>query len=314
MASHARTLVVLISVWPVVLGLALGGCGKSGGKPGGDAQAQARERGGDSERSDGSPDTRRAVHVGTTEELLGALGPDRVIVLEAGEYVLPGPSDDAEGDHSYTHKFEGLVFLNLKNTTFRCEGEEPAVLLAEEIMLPVLTLKHSEGVTFENIRMGHVENDDMFCAGVVLACTGCKNLTLDSCGLFGCGGYGLDLNRVDGLRFQDSSVYDCKFLIVQAVRCTGLEFTDSEFRDNRLFSHGFSMTDCGTVRMTRCRAWGNTRTRSGPTPLFDIDNFSTSGETPASISNPTRVELVGCDLQDAGTEAFANKPELIVGG
>jgi len=197
--------------------LALAGCG------GGDTPINAR--------------IKDEIAVTTMEEFLDALGSNRTIRLDAEILV-----SEAEISYSGLARWEGsdlfrwenvydgweLTIQGVKDLTIRC-GPKGSLTTKPRYSF-VLCFEGCEGVTLEGLTVGHTVGG--VCAGGVLRFTGCKDVKIKDCDLYGCGTEGLLLEDVDGLSMEGGSIYECTSDIMTVSDSKNLAFKGCAFRDN----------------------------------------------------------------------------------
>ncbi|MDP6543615.1 MAG: right-handed parallel beta-helix repeat-containing protein [Phycisphaerae bacterium] len=197
----------------------------------------------------------RVIRVGTVEELISAIGPDRYIAILPGRYDL---SSVAQRQMKYVlwskvHDGYELIIRNVRG--LKLIGlDEPVKILAKPRYANVLSFTNCRNIHLQNLVLGHTPEG--YCTGGVVRMTKCSGVRIYSCNLFGCGIEGLELREVKGLEFYNSVIRDCTYGIMTVVSSSNIIFNDSIFMQNREFG-GFTFTDSRNVRLERCVIEGN---------------------------------------------------------
>lgn len=236
----------------------------------------------------------KSIEVSSAEDFIKALGSDRTIVIEPGTYNLTPALDkmffqkdlprvdyrveDYDGSTAaIADIFDGkeLCLLNLSNLTIKCPSiKNRAELQVEPRYAFVFYLNGCDGISFENIVMGHTEGG--YCDGGVIDLNDCANISFSNCDLYGCGTEGICAEVTEGLKFFDSSIHDCTYDIMTIGECDNFLFKDSEFYSNREFSL-FNIHESDRISFKDCIIRNNDGT------LFFVDEES-------------NVELDGCTI------------------
>ena len=206
---------VLAAVLALVL---LAGCGAAAG-PKGQQEAAVEFT------SDAAAD---AVRVSTVDEFLSAIAPNTTIVLEAGEYDLSTASDYGADTHSSWYSWNGvfstdgvaaeLVIQNVDGLTLRGAGLEETMIAAVPRYANVIKFTGCKNLTVSDLTAGHT-TEPGFCSGGVLSLDNCTNVSIDSCGLYGCGTIGVQAQNCSRLTVSNSNIYECSYGAVDVHQC-----------------------------------------------------------------------------------------------
>jgi hypothetical protein len=157
-------------------------------------------------------------------ELKAALGSDRTIVLEPGDYV-----------------FESALRIDkLRNLTIRGRDRATCRILAKDDYADVVVVADSENVTFESLTMGH-HPDVAYCVGGVLAFWRSKDVRALSVTLFGSGVEGLSLVEVDGALAEDVEIRECTSSGMSVASSRDVLVRNSVIHENELWSSIFNV-------------------------------------------------------------------------
>ena len=154
-------------------------------------------------------DDRPVVRVSNVDELLEAIAPDTVIEIASGEYDLSTASNYGSDTHSAYYSWNGvwseegqtnaeLVIGNVDGLTLRGEGLGKTVISAVPRYANVIKFIGCRNLTVSNLTAGHTEEPGQ-CAGGVLRLESCSDVSVNGCGLFGCGTIGVDAVKTFGL-------------------------------------------------------------------------------------------------------------------
>ena len=156
---------------------------------------------------------RETVNVGTVEELLSAIGPDREILLEPNSYNLSQASDyggSGTGYYRWNMVSDGyeLVLTNVENLTIRGSGMHVTLIETDPRYADVLAMENCHGVEVEAITLGHTRLRGE-CGGGVISLRQSSDIDLYQLGLYGCGMVGLETETAAHVTLTDSDIYDC---------------------------------------------------------------------------------------------------------
>ncbi len=180
------------------------------------------------------PDPTDALRVSSIDELLDAIAPNTLILLEEGEYDLSSASTYGEADpspyYSWNPKDKGgyeLSIHNVDNLNLFGAGMDKTTITAEPRYANVMKFVDCHGLTLSDLTAGHTEESG-FCQGGVLCLETCSDVSVLYCGLYGCGTiavYGEDCNN---LSVADSHIYECSIHALYVVGCRNVRVTDNE--------------------------------------------------------------------------------------
>ena len=158
---------------------------------------------------------REQIHVATADEFLAALGSDREIILDAELYDLSLASDYGTGSNSvyaWVEEFDGpeLVITGISNLVISSNDgkREGHTISATPRYADVLTFRRCENIQLEGFTAGHTKEPGS-CAGGVTYFDDCSNITVDNCGLFGCGIIGVQAQYCSNVQVLNCDIYDC---------------------------------------------------------------------------------------------------------
>ena len=207
----------------LVLILLLSACAAPAAGGRSDAETTAPTAPAESAPADTAPEELKLVYAATTEELLRALRPDTEIHLTGRSYRLSeslGYGNFGGDYYDWARGYEGceLVISGLSNLSIIADrpGTE---IVTEPSYAAVLHFVNCQDLRLEGFTAGHTQGAGM-CTGSVLYFTDCTNVEAARCELYGCGTYGLELERCGEVRCVDSVVRDCSCGAISAANCS----------------------------------------------------------------------------------------------
>lgn len=205
-------------------------------------------------------------HVSTTDEFLAALGPDRTIVLEAQFYDLSQASD--YGGYGSAHYYwedcyDGfaLIITNVEGLRIVSSDQEAELhtIAAQPRYANVLTFQNCRNVLLSGFTAGHTEIPGE-CSGGVLYFTGCMDVTVDSCRMYGCGTMGIQAYDCSMIKVCSSSIFDCSYGGVSFWNVSEVRMENCSIYD--VPSPGISVNECYDVM------WNNLCIGNG---MYDVN-------------------------------------------
>ena len=182
------------------------------------------------------------VRVDNIDDMLAAIAPDTVILLQPGVYDLSAAEsygkDTGSAYCAWSETYDGyeLVIRDTDGLTIAGlpgESGESIVISAEPRYAQVIRFERCANLTLSAFTAGHTQEPSQ-CAGGVLYFDSCVNTHLVACNLYGCGILGIQTVNCDTLLADDCAIYECS---IGAVMSTGS-------RDVRLVN--CEIYDCGT--------------------------------------------------------------------
>jgi len=180
-----------------------------------------------------APGALRLVTVASVDELLGAIGSNTVITVRAGRYDLTSAADygaaGAGAGYMWSEAYDGyeLKISGASNLTIKADGD--VEITTAPRYANVMRLSSCTGVTLSGLTLGHEEAPG-YCAGNVVRVDSSTDISVNSCGLYGCGVVGVYAVNSQRVFINDSDIYECT--------------------QNAVFAHS-----CRDVRVTGCRVY-----------------------------------------------------------
>lgn len=189
------------------------------------------------------------VTVTNADEFLAAIGPNTEIVIDAEIIDLSTAKDYGGGPKKY-YRWEdiydgpGLVIAGADNLTIRSKDGKTKnhTISAVPRYANVLTFVNCDNLVLSGFTAGHTEEPGV-CAGGVLSFKNCTMVSVDNCGLFGCGILGVQAESCTGITLRKCDIYECSYGGIQMLDVTGITLEKCTFRDlggNNLILNGCS--------------------------------------------------------------------------
>lgn len=177
------------------------------------------------------------VHVSTVDELIAAIGPDRDIILDAAVYDLSTATGYGTSENEYycwedIFDGPGLVIRNVSNMTIRSNDGKFTEHTIEAVprYADVLQFRACSNITISGFTAGHTKEPGS-CTGGVLEFQDSDGITVDTCGLFGCGILGVQAENCGNVIVQNSTIYECSQGGIDMRNVDGIVIEGTSFRD-----------------------------------------------------------------------------------
>ena len=177
------------------------------------------------------------IHVKTVDELIAAIGPNKDIVLEGEFYDFSKATGygTSSGEYYYwedVHDGPGLVIRNVDNMTIRSNdgNVKHHTISAVPRYADVLAFSACSNVTLSGFTAGHTQEPGS-CAGGVIEFRDCDTMTVDNCGLYGCGILGVYAEYSKNIHVLNSDIYECSHGGIQMRDTDHITISGNTFRD-----------------------------------------------------------------------------------
>ena len=191
------------------------------------------------------------IHVSTVDELIAAIGPNVDIVLDAELYDLSTATGYGTSQGDYYHwrdDFDGpgLIIDGVDNLTIRSNDDNVTghTIAAIPRYADVLTFQSCSYITLSGFTAGHTREPGSCCGGV-LEFQDTDHVTVDNCGLFGCGILGVYAEYCNDIRVANCDIYECSQGGVQFRGTKGIVMENNTLRD--LGGSDMDFIDCKDV-------------------------------------------------------------------
>lgn len=217
------------------------------------------------------PDADGMIHVSSVDEFLAAIGPNRTVYLEPGDYDLTTASNYGKlGGYYYTwnEEFDGysLALQNITGLTVAGAGVDKVNIVTVPRYADVFLLQNCEDVTLRDFTAGHTIEPG-YCAGDVLQMENCRRIEVSGCSLFGCGVYGVNGYYCDSLKVSNTEIHHCSQGVALLFGCRNVSFTDCDIHDNVFEYEHDGMTERFDANEV-CTEQGNYPVESGKDYFF----------------------------------------------
>ena len=193
------------------------------------------------------------IHVSTVDELIAAIGPNKDIVLDGKLYDFSTATGygTSSGDYFYwedVYDGPGLVIRNVDNMTIRSNdgNVKNHTIAAIPRYADVLAFSACSNVTLSGFTAGHTKEPGS-CAGGVIEFRDCDNMTVDNCGLYGCGILGVYAEFSKNITVTNSDIYECSLGGIQMRNTENITISGNTFRD--LGGDATNFIGCSNVNM-----------------------------------------------------------------
>lgn len=189
------------------------------------------------------------VTVTSADEFLAAIGPNTEIVIDAELIDFSTAKDYGGGPKKY-YRWEdiydgpGLVIAGADNLTIRSKDGKTKnhTINAVPRYANVLTFVNCDNLVLSGFTAGHTQEPGA-CVGGVLRFQNCTMISVDNCGLFGCGILGVQAEGCTSITLRKCDIYECSNGGVSMSDTTGITIEKCTFRDlggNNLMLYGCS--------------------------------------------------------------------------
>lgn len=216
----------------------------------------------------------KQIKVNTAEEFLNSIGDNREIIICAEEGILLTPtlSDMIEKNKIkqfdsqtrakqvgvfFEHETDGptIVISGYKNLTIRSEVNDRRTIEVTPRYAFVFNFISCENIKFENLLLGHTKEGT--CSNGVLGFDDCKNVTIENCGLYGCGTEGIVARMSSNINMTNSEIFECSYSILHLFGCSNVNFKNCYFYNNKEYDLVGINDRCENVIFENCAFAGN---------------------------------------------------------
>ena len=192
-----------------------------------------------------------SVTVTNADEFLAAIGPNTEIVIDEETIDFSTAKDYGGGPKKY-YRWEdiydgpGLVITGVNNLTIRSKDGKTKnhTINAVPRYANVLTFVNCDNLVLSGFTAGHTKEPGV-CAGGVLKFQGCTMVSVDNCGLFGCGILGVQAEGCTSITLRKCDIYECSNGGVSMSDTTGITIEKCTFRD--LGGNNLMLSGCSDV-------------------------------------------------------------------
>lgn len=196
------------------------------------------------------------VRIKSVEELLREIGPNKTLILEAGEYELSQmaviPVNNPYIEWKPVYEGKELWINNISNLEIRGEGK--AKILTHPRYSFVMNFSGCQNITLDNITAGHTPNG--YCTGGVFFFEQCKTVLVSNCILFGSGTVGVQLENTEAFTMKGGVVHNCTYGLGYIRHSVNVSFLEVGFYNTGEF-HLFEIDSSQEVLFSKCRFKNN---------------------------------------------------------
>lgn len=208
--------------------------------------------------------------VSTVDEFLAAIGPDRTVYLQKGEYDLTKALDygqaTASGYYAWNACYDGyeLSVQGIQNLTIVGESATAVALETTPRYANVIAFHNCENISVQSVTAGHREGAGG-CVGAVLYFEAVHGISVSDCELYGCGTLGLELWDCQDILAENCTIRACSMGAASLDGCRNAQLKNCRMRNcGTEDSPAFYMVYLGqsdAVAIVDCSVENNTCTR-----------------------------------------------------
>lgn len=179
------------------------------------------------------------VTVKNADELVAALGSNKIIKVEPGTYNLSKVKNKVNSENvSWTKVEDGeeLTLAGIVNLTIEGSGKEQSEIVVEPRFANIFKFMESSTVSLKNLKIGHTIIKDYECNAGVVTFDKSNLINIDGCTLYGCGSEGIFATESEDLNFKDSVIENCNLRMMTLSDCRNMNFTNGTFRNCKFAS------------------------------------------------------------------------------
>ncbi len=165
------------------------------------------------------------ITVENVEELYEAIGSNRKILLETGDYYI----SELTVENEYIETIYNLTIRDVNNLIIEGIGNEP-VNLYMETDGTVMSLKNVHNIEISNLRIGHATEYDSMGGDIFIEDSG--NIVINNSILFGRGAWGIYGENVHNMTFINSLISGCQHEALSMNNCSNWNFNNVSFARN----------------------------------------------------------------------------------
>ena len=133
-----------------------------------------------------------------------------------------------------------LVIQGVRNLKIIGQGKDITTLQATPRYADVLRFDSCSGIGISDLTAGHLREAPGSCAGDVFEFTGCRDVEIANCGLFGCGVNGIGASDSSDFIIRDTEIYECSEYGANLWNCSHFLFQNCRIHD--CYANGLMLT------------------------------------------------------------------------
>jgi hypothetical protein len=262
----------------------------------------------------------QTISVSNGLEFLRALGSDRVIVLQQGEYELSESAAVIMASGKVNEGVDlsdGVRLKNIHNLTIRSADNIAKYLVTANRLDYVLYFEDCSNIVLENFFAGHIEGGE--CAGGVFRFERSSQITIDNMDMYGCGTEGLMLVGVTEVLVKNSRIFDCNRSILYFGESSNITVENCVFTNNVGNHYGMVIAfNSVNISLKNCLFSNNNAENIDHTFFYLVasamsvqDSKFVNNRVKTPIENDPDVTFIYCDF-NYGTEVYPRKFDEII--
>ena len=253
------------------------------------------------------------VTVSNAEELLNNIKNNTKIILEAGTYDITTVDESAiknENVIPYEYSYGAYTVQNVSNFCIEAKDGANVLICVDDAYDPVMRFEAVSNVTLRGLTVGH-NVEPGYCSGSVLEFASSSGISIDKCGMFGCGTYGIAAYSSGNINVTDSEIYECTYGLLDMSNVYNARFENTIFRDSKELSM-ICANECYEIYFDNCQFKNNTVDWDG-SYFVELSEYTDMTFTDCSFENNQydkfanrRVKQVNCKISDNGDPDMSN--------
>jgi parallel beta-helix repeat protein len=233
--------------------------------------------------------------VNNATEFVRSIGPNRTIIMNAGEYNLAEATEYGSEYAQWTGVHDGaeLWIENVDNLKIHVKGK--VKLIAQPRYAWVLGFSDCKNLEIIGLTIGHAEAG--YCTGGVLSFEECSNVTISKCDLYGSGTEGILMSSCTNIKVNETTIHDCTYDLLSIANSSDITFTSCGFVKTGEFDLVY-MRDAKRVKFLKCTFSENWNGDFMPY-LFNIE------------SSCDDIKLEACKIKNNKVTKFVNSLDNI---
>lgn len=248
-----------------------------------------------------------SVTVSTALEFLNAIGSNKTIYLNSGDYVLTAHVGEGSSHVVWENEYDGGQMNILDVTNLKIVGKPGSRILVDPQYTWVMKFNHCSNITLEGYTMGHTNGG--YCTGGVVYLDSCANVKVTNCRMFGSGTYGMGIYRSNNIIVEKTDIYKCTYGLLQLGESQNVVFTHTRFRETGEFDQ-ISLSGCKNIHFKSCVFEKNGVKAS---EYYDYTSYyffklgdNYYYETDISSSTSSNITINTCTFRDNTTASFSD--------
>lgn len=198
--------------------------------------------------------------VGSVDELIAKIGPDRKLILTAATYSLENLPE--ETGNPYVRgcpwgKIDYLQIEGVRNLSIESAGPGRALISTPHHEARVMTFYNCQGIRLKGLNLSHA-TDWGYCEAEVLWLSYCSDIGITDTGLNGSGNRGLVAERCFGLTMERSTIQDCTRGIMRVSDSGNFSFKECLITGNTIFKDdGIILKNSRGITLENCQLRNN---------------------------------------------------------